>query len=684
MFPDSVLRLHTTRSPAFLGLDRSNSESLRLSHNGSDTIIGIIDTGIWPEKESFADGDLGPVPTRWKGECEEGDEFDISNCNRKLIGARFFTGGYGVSFIASNSSKQSIKEYLSPRDSDGHGTHVASIAAGSLVAGAGFNGFAGGTSRGMAPKSRIAVYKVCWSAGCLLSDVCAAFESAVADGVDVISVSLGSSRMPFFLDLLSIVSFRASNSGVFVAASAGNEGPYGASITNAPPWVITVGAGTIDRDFPAVMLLGNGKNVSGISVTLTPRHESTRNAHSLYFAGKIASSTFKFPPNTVEGRIVLCMTDGHVSRISLGESLKYAGAVAMIISHGDLDPKGVIAEPHVIPAITIGISEAKSIQAYIMSDENPTAVILSYGTIRMHAKPAPIVASFSSRGPNLAVPGILKPDLIAPGVNILGAWPDAIGPSESVSDPRQSEFNVMSGTSMACPHVSGVAALIKSVHPDWNPSEIKSALMTTASTHKRYHHKNGSISSSLSKNLISDEFSGKAASPFDMGTGHLEPERAMDPGLVYDLGYEDYVNFLCGLNYTEGQIEIITGKRVICPENGDQQLNYPAIVAEVEEVGLGEVVLVRRLKKVSEGSGMYKAKVVGLGGYYRIEVEPKVLRFSGMGERLSFKMVIRMEGKRKTRRDMWVGSLSWRDEGAKHVVRCPIVIFSAKKYVVRV
>ncbi|KAJ4958115.1 hypothetical protein NE237_025226 [Protea cynaroides] len=683
LFRDSILHLHTTRSPMFLGLNYRNSSLLKLSNNGTDAIIGLVDTGIWPERKSFHDDGLGPVPTRWKGQCEEGEEFNRSNCNRKIIGARFFAGGYDASFVRSAHADGSIVDFRSPRDSDGHGTHVASIAAGAPVAGAEFQGFAGGTARGMAPQARVAVYKVCWSMGCLLSDVCAALEKAVSDGVDIISVSLGSSRMPFHLDLLSIMSFRVADRGVFVAASAGNEGPYPASITNAPPWVMNVGAGTIDRDFPAVVLLGNGKNVSGVSVSIKPRHETTRNAHPLYSSGKITSSIFNFSPQYVQGRIVLCTTDGHVSTVLLGTLLKYAGAAAMIISHGNLDPNGIIAEPHVLPTITVGVAEAKSIQDYIISDTNPTAVILSYGTVPMHARAAPIVASFSSRGPNLAVPGILKPDIIAPGVNILGAWTGAIGSPDTIPDPRRSEFNLMTGTSMACPHVSGVAALIKSVHPNWSPSEIKSALMTTASIYTHYDTRNMSIQSSRPKSPISDEFSSEAASPFGLGAGHLEPERAMDPGLIYDLGYDDYVNFLCGLNYTERQIEIITGKRVFCLENGDRRLNYPAIVVAGEEVEDGIVVLIKRLKVVSEGQGFYKAKVVGFErGDYKIEVEPKILRINGIGERVNFKVMIRKEGKRIGRKEMWVGALIWREEITKHTVRCPIVIYSAKKYIV--
>ncbi|XXG58282.1 hypothetical protein AAC387_Pa04g0633 [Persea americana] len=180
VYPDSTLHIHTTRSPSFLGLDRPTSPLTNLSDDGSDTIIGFLDTGVWPERRSFEDRNIGPIPTRWRGQCEEGQGFIGSSCNRKLIGARFFSGGYDASPVGPIND---TVEFRSPRDSNGHGTHVASVAAGSRVGGAGFRGFAKGVARGMAPKARIAIYKVCWKSGCLLSDMCKALEKAVSDGV---------------------------------------------------------------------------------------------------------------------------------------------------------------------------------------------------------------------------------------------------------------------------------------------------------------------------------------------------------------------------------------------------------------------------------------------------------------------------------------------------------------------
>ncbi|OMO53156.1 hypothetical protein COLO4_36828 [Corchorus olitorius] len=677
LFRDRVLHLHTTRSPSFLGLELETPNPFITNTSESNSIIGIIDTGIWPEHPSFSDHNLGPIPAHWKGQCKIGFRFNHTNCNRKIIGARFFSGGYEAWF---SKSETPIIEFRSPRDSDGHGTHVASIAAGSPVPGSGFFGFAAGLARGVAPRARISVYKVCWASGCLLSDVCKAFESAISDGVDIISLSLGSSRLPFYLDLLSIVSYRAFSHGIFVAVSAGNEGPELASVANEPPWVTTVGAGTIDRDFPATVHLKNNVSIHGTSITLMEDDKLFFKYYPLHSFGKFnSSSKFNFSGQLIEGKIVFCQAEGHVARLSLGAMLKRARAIAMIVSHGNVDPNGIVSEPHVIPTISIGVLEAKKIENYILSNKIPRAKVSSQGTISMHAKPAPIVASFSSRGPNSFVPGILKPDIIAPGVNILGAWTDAMGPSGMALDHRRPSFNIMSGTSMACPHVSGAAALIKSNHPDWGPNVIKSALMTTSTNRKHYYDRHKQNSGSLM--LISDESTGNAATPFDIGAGHMIPIKAMDPGLIFDLGDQDYVNFLCGLNYTKEQLQIVTGKKFHCSNEQDTwQLNYPAIAVEAERVRHGPVVVTRKVENVNKRSRIYKAKLVGPKGYYKIDVKPKRLKFSGVSERLSFRVVVEKENGMQKRKNLWFGALVWREKGGKHNVKCPIVIFCGKEY----
>lgn len=227
--------------------------------------MGVLDTGIWPESPSFYDHGMPPVPQKWKGICQKGHNFNSSNCNRKLIGARFFTKGHNVA-STSSSSTNTVIEYASPRDAHGHGTHTASTAAGTPVPMASVLGNGAGEARGMAPGAHIAVYKVCWFNGCYSSDILAAMDLAIRDGVDVLSLSLGGFPIPLYDDTIAIGSFRAVEHGISVVCAAGNNGPIESSVANEAPWIATVGAGTLDRRFPAIVQLGNGKFLYGESI----------------------------------------------------------------------------------------------------------------------------------------------------------------------------------------------------------------------------------------------------------------------------------------------------------------------------------------------------------------------------------------------------------------------------------
>ncbi|EYU21279.1 hypothetical protein MIMGU_mgv1a023973mg, partial [Erythranthe guttata] len=422
VIPEQVRQLHTTRSPEFLGLKTGDSAGLlKESDFGSDLVIGVIDTGIWPESESFNDRDLGPAPAKWKGECVAGANFPASTCNLKLIGARYFCNGYE----ATNGKMNETTEFRSPRDSDGHGTHTASIAAGRYVFPASTLGYARGMAAGMAPKARLAAYKVCWNAGCYDSDILAAFDAAVADGVDVISLSVGGVVVPYYLDAIAIGAFGAFAAGIFVSASAGNGGPGGLTVTNVAPWVTTVGAGTMDRDFPAEVKLGNGRIIPGVSVYGGPALAHDK-LYPLIYAGSEGSDGYSsslcldgsLDPNVVKGKIVLC-DRGINSRAAKGEVVKKAGGVGMILANGVFDGEGLVADCHVLPATAVGASAGDEIRKYIQlsqksnSKSPPLATIIFRGT-RLNVAPAPVVASFSARGPNPETPEILKPDLIAP------------------------------------------------------------------------------------------------------------------------------------------------------------------------------------------------------------------------------------------------------------------------------
>ncbi|KAK4405343.1 Subtilisin-like protease SBT1.6 [Sesamum angolense] len=668
-FEDSRRVMHTTRSPQFLGL-RNQHGLWSESDYGSDVIIGVFDTGIWPERRSFSDLNLGPVPKRWRGTCETGVKFSINNCNRKIIGARFFSKGHEAGASGFGGINETI-EFKSPRDADGHGTHTASTAAGRHAFRASMGGYAPGIAKGVAPKARLAIYKVCWkNAGCFDSDILAAFDAAANDGVDIISISIGGSdgiSSPYYLDPIAIGAYGAVSRGIFVSSSAGNEGPSGLSVTNLAPWLTTVGAGTIDRNFPAEVILGDGRKLSGVS--LYAGEPLKGKMYPLIYPGKSGGLSASLcmenslDPNSVRGKIVIC-DRGSSARTAKGLVVKKAGGVGMILANGVSNGEGLVGDAHLIPACAVGSSEGDEIKAYLASNSTASATINFQGT-EIGVKPAPVVASFSGRGPNGLNPEILKPDLIAPGVNILAAWTEAVGPTGLDSDTRKTEFNILSGTSMACPHVSGAAALLKSAHPDWSPAAIRSAMMTTASL----------IDNSL--NPMVDESSKKPATPYDYGAGHLNLDLAMDPGLVYDLTDNDYVSFLCAIEYGPKTIQVITRSQVSCPMRKPlpENLNYPSITAmfPTRLTGVSSKTFFRMVTNVGEADAVYHVRVEPPKGV-KVSVKPGKLVFSETMKRLGYYVSITVDSRNLVLDDSGAvfGSISWVD--GKHVVRSPIVV----------
>ncbi|XP_027354678.1 subtilisin-like protease SBT1.6 [Abrus precatorius] len=673
VFEDRRRQLHTTRSPQFLGL-RNQRGLWSESDYGSDVIIGVFDTGVWPERRSFSDLNLGPIPRRWKGVCETGERFSPKNCNRKLIGARFFSKGHeaGASSSGPLNPINETVEFRSPRDADGHGTHTASTAAGRYSFQASMSGYASGIAKGVAPKARLAVYKVCWmNSGCFDSDILAAFDAAVNDGVDVISISIGGGdgiASPYYLDPIAIGSYGAVSRGVFVSSSAGNEGPSGMSVTNMAPWLTTVGAGTIDRDFPAQVILGDGRKLSGVSLYSGAALKGKM--YQLVYPGKsgvLGDSLCmenSLDPNLVRGKIVVC-DRGSSPRVAKGLVVKKAGGMGMILANGISNGEGLVGDAHLLPACAVGANEGDAIKKYISSSANPTATLDFKGTI-LGIKPAPVLASFSARGPNGLNPQILKPDLIAPGVNILAAWTDAVGPTGLDSDTRRTEFNILSGTSMACPHVSGAAALLKSAHPDWSPAAIRSAMMTTAT-----------VLDNRNQPMI-DEATGNSSTPYDFGSGHLNLGLAIDPGLVYDIGNSDYVNFLCSIGYGPKVIQVITRAPVSCPARkpSPENLNYPSFVAmiPVSSKGVVSKTFIRTVTNVGTANSVYRVRVESPANGVTVTVKPSRLVFSEAVKKRSYVLTVAADTRnlKVGQSGAVFGSLSWTD--GKHTVRSPIVV----------
>ncbi|KAI3965394.1 hypothetical protein MKX01_042875 [Papaver californicum] len=655
VLPERIHHLHTTHSPKFLGL-ADNFGLWPDSEYADDVIVGVLDTGIWPERQSFNDTGLTPVPEKWKGKCETGPDFPAGSCNKKIIGARAFYRGYGEVAGGDNGG-----ESRSPRDTEGHGTHTASTAAGSVVKNAGLFEYAVGEAKGMAIRARIAVYKICWSSGCYDSDILAAMDQAVADGVDVISLSVGANGYApqYDRDSIAIGAFGAMEHGVLVSCSAGNSGPGPYTAVNIAPWILTVGASTIDREFPADVILGDGRVFGGVS--LYSGEPLKNDDNELVYSGDCGSRFCyegQLDPLKVKGKLVVCDRGGN-ARVAKGNAVRIAGGIGMILANTPESGEELIADAHLCPATEVGEAAANKIREYVKSNKSPTGTIKFGGTVIGSSPSAPRVAAFSSRGPNHLTPELLKPDVIAPGVNILAGWTGAIGPTDLEIDPRRVAFNIISGTSMSCPHVSGLAALLRKAFPKWSPAAIKSALMTTA-----YNLDNSG------KN-ITDLATGSDSTPFVRGAGHVDPNRALNPGLVYDIEAKDYVGFLCASGYSAKRISVFAKEKVDCESYSSASpgdLNYPSFSVLF---GNNTVTYKRVVKNVgSSVNAVYEARVYGPSSI-KISVSPSKLVFSEAAQSLSYEitfssLITEVLGSTKAE----FGAIEWSD--GVHVVRSPI------------
>lgn len=665
VYPETVYELHTTRSPTFLGLNGNDGSEWSVAEQSVDVVVGVLDTGVWPESPSFADDGMKAVPVEWKGECEAGTKFNASHCNKKLIGARFFCKGYEAGLGPINE----MKEYRSPRDQDGHGTHTSSTAAGSLVPDASLMGYARGNARGMAVRARVAVYKVCWKSGCFSTDILAGLDRAVQDGVHVLSLSLGGGAVPYYKDGIALGAFGAMEKGIFVSCSAGNSGPDPMTLANVAPWITTIGASTLDRDFPSPVVLGNGAMYNGVSLysgkglpagklpLIYAVNASNGNTSNLCLENTL-------DPKLVMGKIVLC-DRGISARVDKGNVVKTAGGAAMILANTAANGEELVADSHLLPAAAVGRKNGDLIREYVNTNLNPTATIQFLGTV-LGIKPSPVVAAFSSRGPNSMAPQILKPDVVAPGVNILAAWTGAAAPSELETDRRRVKFNIISGTSMSCPHVSGVAALLKAAHPDWSPAAIRSALMTTAYTVDN------------SGRPLRDVATGADSTAFDHGAGHVNPQKALSPGLVYDMGVQDYVDFLCALSYTANQILMIAKSNVTCSRKAianrnPGNINYPsfAVVFGVNENDKSSGTVVRYTRTVTNvgASGSKYRVAVSAPATVTVSVKPRTLVFGAVNQKLSYTVTFVSKTLTVSRSPSF-GSVIWTN--GVHKVRSPV------------
>ncbi|MCX6058577.1 MAG: S8 family serine peptidase [Chloroflexi bacterium] len=643
--PDTLLKLDTSSTPTFLGLDAKKGLWKQLGGTeeaGKGVVVGIVDTGLWPENPSFSDtfnedtntwttdgtGEVKyKLPKGWVAACN----FGVTTCNNKVIGGQYFNSGFGGD---AGITARFPFEYLSARDADGHGSHTSSTAAGNFGVDVTVDGTNLGKISGMAPHASISMYKVCWggaAGGCFSSDSVAAIDQAVADGVDVINFSISGSTTSF-TDPVEIAFFFAAKAGVFVAASAGNSGPTVSTVAHNSPWLTTVAAGSHDRLYVATATLGNGVTYTGVgngaAVASAPLIASTAAGLAVADANQVRlcfSGTLD--PAVVTGKIVVC-DRGTNARVDKSLAVQMAGGVGMILTN--TGPNSLNADLHFVPTVHLADTDRAAVLAYAAT-AGATAS-LSAGA-QVAGAVAPDVASFSSRGPALAGSGdLLKPDIMAPGVDILAAVSPAAGGRD---------WDFLSGTSMSSPHMAGLAALIIDAHPDWTPMMVKSAFMTTASQTRN----NGTPI---------------AGGPFDYGAGQVVPNSAVDPGLVYNSGFDDWRNFLKG----QGLCNFCFGTS---PATAIDASNLNLASIAIGDLP-GKQTVTRTVTNVGEKE-KYTFSYTGLAGF---TVAPSVTSFTIEKDKTkSFDITFTNSG--AALNTYTSGFITW--TGSKgHVVRTPVVL----------
>jgi subtilisin family serine protease len=658
---DELRQPQTDASPGFLGLTGPGG-AYASGYDGRGVVVGVIDTGIWPEHPSFADDDSFPAPAIGPLPCEFGadvyDDFDDGSheavspddapftCNNKLIGAREMLATYRAVIGADPD------EYDSARDDEGHGSHTASTAAGDAGVQATVLGIPRGKVSGIAPRAQVVAYKALGNLGGFTSDLAAAIDQAVEDGVDVVNYSIGGGASLTSADDISFLF--AADAGVFVASSAGNSGPGPGTIGGPAtvPWLTSVGASTQSRFFQGTVLLGNGRSYTGASITDGVGSAPLVDAATL--KNELCDPDARFS-GSIKGKIVLCLR-GVTDRIAKSRAVLQGGGVGMIM-YERTDRGNLFSDSHFVPSVHVDNTPGLAIKAYIASVKNPTAQIIGKQVSQWPY--APSMTDFSSRGPDSAAEDIIKPDVTAPGIQILAGN----SPTPDPGLPAGELFQAIAGTSMSSPHVAGLFALIKQAHPNWSAAEAKSALMTTAR-----------------QDVLNNDRESQAG-PFDMGAGHVKPGRPGDtgssfqPGLAYDAGFNDYLGFLC-----DADRSVFSNPDATCSslQNGGvpvkaTDLNLPSI--GVSQLA-GTQTVTRRVTSVAKTAGVlrYDAQATAPAGY-TVTVSPSTLSLN-RGQSASFKVTItNVSGPVGEWR---FGSLTWKEQGGHYLVRSPIAVKASK------
>ncbi|WP_052193447.1 S8 family peptidase [Microbacterium sp. ZOR0019] len=666
VYPDEIRHPDAQTSTDFLGLgdDRKGRGGVWQQTGGVDkagegVVVGVIDTGIAPEHPSFDgkklkkqkkqhDRHKGKQPYtdgkyvyfdksdggQFQSAMVEAQDWDKRDYSSKLIGGQYFYAG------AEAAGFDFQYDYLSPRDGDGHGSHTASTAAGNFKVKASIEDVDFGTVSGVAPGAKVAAYKACYVGPdpavttddiCALSDLVAAIDQAVADGVDVINYSIGGGAASTVMAPEDLAFFNAAAAGVFVATSAGNDGPDPVTADHASPWYTTVAASTIPTWEGTVQF--DGFEQAGASVSVPFGESVTGPSIAAVDAGAAGAVDAQLclpgtlDPAKVAGHIVVC-DRGSNARAEKSQVVKDAGGIGMVLVNVPGGADSLDNDFHAVPTVHLNAEYREAVLAYVQGGVDRPITLVGENTTGV-TTPTPQIAGFSSRGPMLADGSdVLKPDVAAPGVAILAATNNAPG--------EKPTFGILSGTSMASPHVAGLGALYLGEHPKATPAEIRSAMMTTAYD-----------------TVLPD--GSKNTNPFEQGAGQVDATRYLNPGLLYLNGVKDWAAFLDGKGLSD-----FPG---IDPIDGSD-LNQASI--SIGSLASAQTVT-RSVTSTQKGTFTAKASVPGV----HVKVTPSQLTFDKPGQTKTFTVTF---DNTDAPVEQWAtGTLTWTSK--KNTVRSPIAVF---------
>lgn len=657
---DEAQQLTTSNTPAFLGLTTGPDGLHVQGIKGEGVVIGVVDSGIWPEHPSFADdGSYGPLPG-WAGTCDSGEDAAFS-CNNKLIGARYYKESFESVYQLQPG------EFVSPRDADNHGTHVASTAGGNEGVTAVLNGTEVATVSGIAPRARIAMYKACWNSsytnpqgqperGCFGGDTMAAIDQAVADGVDIINYSISGS----FTNITTpqaAAKLRAAQAGVFVAVSAGNSGPTASTVGTPAPWVTSVAASTYSGTSVSNGIEVLGGPLQGVyqaieAVTSVPLSETGDVTADVAVASPLEACEPLNNAAELAGKFALMQRGTCGFDIKLANA-QAAGAAGVIMYNNSaaapIAMGGTGSFP--FPAVMTTLAAGSALNAEVSGGGVVTVKMSPSVFVDDVVEVGNLMAGFSSRGPNLNTLDIIKPDITAPGVKILAG-----ASAQTLFGAPGTSFTYLQGTSMSSPHIAGIAALVKEVNPGWSAAMIKSAIMTTA------------------RQNLTKENGLTAADPFDFGAGHAVPNSAVNPGLTYPISNLEYFAFLCGIGET-GFVQTASG--FSCDafvgagyQTDASQLNLPSMaIAELSE----QETLQRRVTNVSGSASVYTASIEAPAGVSIAVVTNDGGNMLSVPANATVPYSLVFTPTQDALMDQWVfGAITWSD--GVHTVRSPIAV----------